>query len=348
MTKLKKLIVSSLATFAIVFSASICAHAQIDSLSVYDNTIYAQVSAESSRLFVAEHYEGLLSAVFFADCDDVGSVELPMKEFNEDCEYKLYLWDKESLAPVSASYELKDGRAYLENSEEAVPEYNFTGYTFNQEDNVMIVSALGDGTITGYKAGVETTYKLANNVTVLGLSDSMEDVVPGCVVLVGTNKVGSCAALELLATLGMPVDKAVFEANFGAYAPSDGSEKYLNVVTELFSKNNSTIKTLHYPDTTKLTKLYFESSSTPSCYRVGISLSGDTLLISATPKDISAYPSIFESTADYHNYLYFRYNTETNLIKELVYYCVPKNYDWTQGDDEYTGIFSLEPRVIIN
>ena len=230
MTKFKKLIASSFAIVTFVFSASICASAQIDSLSVVDNTLYATVADENSRLFVAEYGEGLLSDVFFADSVD-GNIELPV---NGASEYKLYLWDKNSLAPFSAAYDLKDGRAYPLNSDQAVPEYEFSSYSFDQEDDVMIVSSISEEAITGFKAGVETTYSLTDEVTVLGLSDKFEAVVPGSVVLIGTNKQGNCAAIELLATIGIPVDPANFTSTFGYYSASDGSENSQNNENEMF------------------------------------------------------------------------------------------------------------------
>ena len=345
MLKIKKLLIASSAIAALVFSASICASAaQIDSLSIVDNTLYADVTAENEnvRLYAIEYGEGLLSDVFFTDIGDGGNVELPVGEASE---YTLYLWDKDSLAPVSAPYNFVNGRAYAEGSVTPVPEYDFSDYSFNQEDNVMIVSGISETSITGFKAGVETTYDLTDTVTVVGLSDKFEDVVPGSVVLIGTNKQGNCAAIELLASLELPVNPEGFEEDFGVHDASDGSTKYKNVVTEMYSKSSNKLTTYNLPDTTK-TVYTFESVNS-MCYRVGIAMSGETPVITATGNKISTYPSIFEDTSKYHNYLYLRYNSETGKVKECVFYCVPKDFDPTGGDDEYSPIFGLEPIVII-
>ncbi|MBQ8541190.1 MAG: hypothetical protein IJ435_06920 [Clostridia bacterium] len=217
-------------------------------------------------------------------------------------------------------------------------------YTFDQEDNVTIVKSIENGYITGIKAGEEVTYSLADAVTVMGLAESMEDIVPGCVIMVGYNKNEDVAAIELLASLGLPINPESFEADFGVYDASDGSTKYKNVVTEMYSKSGSKITAQNLPDTTK-TAYRFESSSS-MCYRVGIAMSGDTPVITATGSKITTYPSIFENTSKYHNYLYFRYNSETERVKECVFYCVPKDLDFS-GDGEYSDIFSLDDYVVI-
>lgn len=358
-TQFKKLLITSLAVVILVFSASICAYAaQIESLSIIDNTIYASVDAENANLFAAEYNEGLLSDVFFAPIPEDGIVEL---EVSEASDYALYLWDKGSLAPVSAVYNVIDGVAYMEGSSEPVPPYKANSYTFNQEDDVMIVSAVSETEIKGFKAGVETTYALTDDVTVLGLSDSFEDVVPGSVVLIGTDKAGNCAAIELLASLGMPVDPTLFESDYGIYDAADGSTRYKNILTEMFSKSGSKITTHNLPDTTKTT-YYFESGNV-QCYRVGIAMDGDTPIITYTNDKISS-SNLFENTALYRQYLYFRLDTEktktitvkvdgvdtkreVNVVTQCVFYCVPKDFNPGKGDGEYSDIFNLEPIVII-
>ena len=218
-------------------------------------------------------------------------------------------------------------------------------YTFNQEDNVTIVSSVTGEYIKGFKAGEEVEYTLSETVTLMGLAQSMEDVVPGSVILTGVNADGDVAAIELVASLGLPIDPDGFEEDFGVHDAADGSTKYKNVVTEMFSKSGSKITTQNLPDTTKTT-YKFESTSA-MCYRVGIAMDGDTPVITAKGNKISTYPSIFESTAEYHNYLYLRYNSETGKVKECVFYCVPKNLDFS-GDGEYSDIFSLDDyRIII-
>lgn len=221
---------------------------------------------------------------------------------------------------------------------------NTVEYTFDQEDNVTIVKSVTGECITGIKAGEEVTYSLADTITVMGLAESMEDIVPGCVIMVGYNSDGEVSAIELLASLGLPVDPEGFEADFGVYDASDGSTKYKNVVTEIYSKSGSRVTCQNLPDTTKTT-YKFESSSS-MCYRVGIAMDGDTAVITATGAKITTYPSIFGNTSKYHNYMYMRYNSETSLVKECVFYCVPKDLDFS-GDGEYSDIFSLDDYVVI-
>lgn len=338
-----------MATASLVFSASICASAvQIDSLSIADNTIYAQVTAENARLYAVDCTEGLLSDVFFTDIVSSGDVQLPIGEASE---YELYLWDRESLAPLSATYSLKNGVAYPEGSDTPVPAYDFSSYTFNQDDSVMVVSAISETEITGFKAGVETTYSLADSVSVVGLSDSLEDVVPGSVILVGTNKQGECAAVELLASLGWPIDEECFKANYGSYSPSDGSSQYINVVDVMFSRSLTNKITLRKKGGTAY---YFESGNT-LCYRVGVAVAGGEPIISVSERSIS---EAFESTAEYSNYLYLRVDTEKSkivngvtydgLITQCIVYCVPKELDFTgDPDDPYSPIFDLTPIIII-
>ncbi len=344
--KFKKPLIASTAIASLVFSASICASAaQIDCLSVADNTIYAEVTAENARLYAVDRTGGLLNDVFFADIASNGSVQLPLGDASE---YELYLWDKESLAPLSATYSLKNGVAYPEGSETPVPAYEFSSYAFNQEDSVMVVSSISEAEITGFKAGVETTYPLAEEVTVVGLSESLEEVVPGSVVLVAVNKQGECAAVELLASLGWPIDEEGFKADYGVYTPSDGSTKYKNIVDIMFSKWQSKITVR-----TKGGTAYLLDPDI-SCYRVGIATGDGEPIISVSSPALS---QAFESTSEYSNYLYLRMDTEKSrtfngvtydgVITQCVVYCVPKNYDFSKGDDEYTGIFSLEPVVII-
>ncbi|MBQ8002625.1 MAG: hypothetical protein IJ297_04195 [Clostridia bacterium] len=217
-------------------------------------------------------------------------------------------------------------------------------YSFDQEDNVTVVSEVTATYIKGFKAGSEVTYPLAETVTLMGLAQTMEDIVPGCVILTAENQAGDVAAIELLASLGLPINPAAYEADFGVYDASDGSSKYKNVVTEMYSKSGSKVTCHNLPDTTKTT-YKFESSSS-MCYRVGIAMNGEKPVITATGSKISTYPSIFESTAEYHNYLYLRYNSETGKVKECVFYCVPKELDFT-GGGEYSDIFSLDDYVVI-
>lgn len=357
MLKIKKLVITSLATVSLVFSASICATAaQIDSLSIVDNTIYAQVSAENARLYAVEDSDGLLSDVFFKDIVPGSDVELPVGEASV---YSLYLWDRESLAPISVSYVLRDGVAYPEGSETPVPAYDFSGYSFNQDDSVMVVSAVTETEIKGFMSGVETTYSLTDNIAVLGISDNIADVVPGSVVLIGTNKKGDCAAIELLASLGWPIDEKAFREDFGVYTPSDGSSRYKNVVNVVFSKSNTK---LTLGTAGNKTSYCFESSDV-KCYRVGLAMMNDQLIVSAAEKLVSgkADESPIKSTSGFNNYVYLRVDTEQSktvsgvtydgLITQCIVFSVPKELNFNPDDDpdgKYSPIFGLEPIVIID
>ncbi|MGM9550722.1 MAG: hypothetical protein ACI3XA_00520 [Clostridia bacterium] len=342
MKKLNKLIVAALSVFSLFFSISICASAaQIDMLSMIDNTIYASTSGEELTFFAAEYSDGLLVDVFFKD-SSAGYVEL---EVGNATEYKVFLWDRTSLAPVSCTYKLVDGVAYTSEGEK-VPPYESTSYTFNQEDNVTVVSSISESELKGFKAGAEVTYPLAGNVTVLGLSNNIEDVVPGSVVLIATDQAGRCNAIELLASLGIPVNPENFEKSYGVHYPSDGSEKYRNIVTDMYSKSGSKLCTYILDEEGNKTYYSFESNAS-MCYRIGIAMDGSVPVITCTGNKISAYPSIFEKTTYYHNYLYLRYNAQTDRVKECVFYCVPKDFDPTKGDGEYSDIFSAGPIIII-
>ncbi len=224
--------------------------------------------------------------------------------------------------------------------------FKIPDYTFDQEDTVMVVASIDETSITGYKAGVLTEYALTDTVDVWGLASDMDDVVPGCVVLVGKTDDGKCGGIELLATLGLPIDTDLFKSNFGVYTPVDGSSRYKNIVTEMYSKSGTKLTCQNLPDTTKT--VYLFKSSSIICYRVGIAMDGDTPVISVSGGKVTKTPSIFESTSEYHNYLYFRYDSSVGKVKECVFYCVPKNLDFS-GDGEYSDIFSLNDgyRVII-
>lgn len=359
MPKFKKLLVTFITIVALVFCASICAQAaQIDSLSLIDGTVYAQATAENARLYAVEIDEGLLIDAFFADIGEDGHVKLSIGEASE---YMLYLWDRESLAPVSVSYILKDGVAYPEGSNTPVPGYEFPsdegGYTFDQDDDVMIVSAISEAEITGFKAGVQTTYLLTEDLAIVGLSDKFEDVVPGSVVLIGTDKAGNCAAIELLASIGLPVNEEAFKADYGVYDPADGSTKYKNVVNVVFSKSGSKITV----GTAQDKSTYPGESNSLKCYRVGLTMDGETPVISCTEKLLSGTgdASPVKSTSEYNNYVYLRIDTEQSktvnnttyngLITQMIVYSIPKNYNFNPDpDDPWTKPFELNPIVIMD
>lgn len=342
MSQIKKFVISLFVLVVCAFSTSICAQAQIEGLSIIDNTIHASVSTENARLYAASYKEGILHSINFADSDLNGYIELPLESSSIDT---LFLWDKDSLAPVSVVYTIKDGKAYVKGTTEAIPPYEAPAYSFNQEDDVMIVSAISKESISGYKAGVEVTYNLTDNITVLGLSDSIGDVVPGCVVFIGTDFSGNCAAIELLTSVGKPFSQETYESHFGVHSASDGSRKYQNIVTEMYSKSGLVLKTHILNENGEKTAYTFASPST-MCYRVGIAMDGETPIISCNGAKISTSPSIFSNTALYHNYLYLRYNTVTQRVVQCVFYCVPKDFNPGKGDGEYSDIFNLKPIVI--
>lgn len=216
-------------------------------------------------------------------------------------------------------------------------------YTFNQDDSVMIVSEIDEESIKGYKAGVLEEYELTDCVDVMGLSSDIEAVVPGSVVLLGMEENGACGAIELLATIGMPVDKRVFAANYGVYNPSDGTEKYKNIVGKMYSKSGASVTTVIDSEGTKV-KYTFASSKT-KCYRVGIAMDGDVPVISYREGAVIG-SDIFGNTTEYTNYVYFRYNNETAKITQAVIYAVSEKLDFS-GDGEYSDIFSWGRRIII-
>lgn len=321
--KFNKLISALLVALGLFSSASICAAAaQIDALSVIDNKVYASISGGDATLFAAEYDGGLLSDAFFAKSSE-GYVELPVGNGNE---YKLFLWDRESLAPVSCSYNLIDGKAYAHNSSKALPEL----FSFNEEDSVTVVASISETELTGFKAGEEISIPLANNVHVFGLSDNIADVTPGSVVFIGESTDGKCAAIQLLATIGTPVNGETFKSHFGVYDDLFGTGKYSNVVGEMFGKMGTTMQVKIDSEGTKET-CQFTSTKT-MCYKVNISVSEDGVSVSCDGGKVNASPSIFGDTSKEHNYLYLRRNNETGKITQCVYYIVSKNLDFTDPD----------------
>ncbi len=219
-----------------------------------------------------------------------------------------------------------------------------TAYTFNQEDNVTIVSEITSEYIKGFKAGEVVTYNLANTVTLLGLATTFTDIVPGSVILTGTNKNGDVAAIELLASLGMPVDPEVFEDSYGVYDAADGSTKYKNIVAKMSGKSAHILTCVVDNQETKV-RYTFESIKT-MCYRVGIAMSDGTPVISINSSGVYSTPNVFDDTSKYTHYVYLRYNSEKSKVVECVLYCVPKDLDFS-GDGEYSDIFSLNDYYVV-
>ncbi len=342
MKKNKKLLFASSAVAASVFTASICARAaQIDSLSVAGDTLYATVDAADSRLYVAEYDEGLLLDAFFSDSDSSGNIKLKIGNASD---YKVFLWDRDSLAPIGVSYNLSNGVAY--KSDDGSRVLPFSSILFDEEDDVFIVSAISSDSITGYKNDEVVTYPLAESVKVLGLSDALSDVTLGSTVFLGLDIYGNCAAIELVATAGVPFSSENYESHYGFHSPSDGSEKYRNIVTKMFSRAPGGSKITFYQfnddgsvQSTNKTATFEQGALYQRVY-LSKSESGDIKVTvkSATPSSSS---SLVESTVNYHNYLYLRYNTQTGKIAQCVIYCVPKNTDPGAGGDGWTDIYSL-------
>lgn len=211
-------------------------------------------------------------------------------------------------------------------------------YVFNQSENVTVVASVGENKVTGFKAGAEVEYSLADSVTLLGLASSIGDITPGSVILPGYNKNGEVSAIELLATVGSPVSREAFEKGYGVHKPSDGTTEYKNVVARMFSKSGGTLTCKGAND---VSVSYSVKTRNVKAYRVGIATNGESVAVSVKEGVINSYPSIFENTANYDNYVYLRCEAESGKIVECVYYCIPKKND-ISGDGEYSEIFSLD------
>lgn len=210
-----------------------------------------------------------------------------------------------------------------------------TGYTFDQEDEVTVVSEVTGEQIKGFKAGEAVTYSLADTVAVLGLAESMDEIVPGCVIMVGTNSEGDVAAVELLASMGMPIKPANFEADYGVYSPSDGSSKYQNIVAKYQRQSGKRIT---------CNGVQYTLDTAKNKYKVMIAMNNNVPEVSV---EGSLMKNTFPNTSEYDTYVYLRHNTETGEVTQCIYYRVDKNVSW--DDDEYSGIFSLDNyRVILD
>ncbi|MBR5535357.1 MAG: hypothetical protein IKU60_01780 [Clostridia bacterium] len=242
---------------------------------------------------------------------------------------------------------------YISNAElkDGVLSFTFTipqedeVYDFDEEGSVTVVSEVGDGYIKGFKNGAEVTYALANKVEPMGLAESMDEIVPGCVIMEGYNSKGQVGAVELLASIGMPVNPDVFTASYGVYDAVEGT-KYKNVVTKMTGKSGAKLTCQTPLDSAKV---YYTAESGAMAYRVGVAMSGDEPVISIRSSEIAKRkPSVFDDSSKFDHYIYLRYNTETSKVKECILYCVPKDLDFS-GDGEYSDIFSLDSyRVILD
>lgn len=278
--------------------------------------------------------------------NDDGSTVVVIRPLGEEDEFAnsvtIASWWKDYVRVNNNNSEAK-GYISEDKIEGNVLSFTFTppkqvNYSFNQDDSVTVVSEIGENSIKGFKDGKAVEYTLAKDVEVLGLTNDMGDVVPGSVILEGYDEDGKVSAIDVLARVGEKLDGKQFEEDYGVHMPGDGSEDYKNIVTCMFSKSGKNLVCRNLPDTTKVT--YTVESNNVKGYRVGIQKTEEGTTVSVKEGKVSAYPSIFESTANYNNYLYLRYNVKTGKVKECVYYCIPRSNDFT-GDGEYSDIFSL-------
>lgn len=209
--------------------------------------------------------------------------------------------------------------------------------TFDYEAAVFIVEEVGDDYIKGFRNGEEETLDITSCVKVLGLGSKKSDIVCGSVILEGYDSDGKVSAVEMLATAGVPMNAATFEECYGEYLPWNNSEKYTNVVAKMTKKRGNSIVCINGGDE----KSYSFASSYSKCTRVIVTKDGDDVSLEINYSNISDYPSIFENTSKYNNYVYLKCNNETGKVEECVYYCVPKKLDFS-GDGEYSDIFSLK------
>lgn len=342
--KIKKLLLAAFVLAVIFLSFSVCAFgAGIESLSAEGGVLRASVSGENAALYAVRYNGAILADVFFSEADSSGNIEMNIGDGEG---YSLYLWNKVTLSPLSLPYSLKDGRAYAEGSSDPVPSY--ASYTFDQDVNVVIVSSVSDTLIKGYQAGVEKSFPLASSVTVLGLSDKFEDIVPGCVILPSVPVNGEYNAVELLASIGIPVDPNIFLNSMGSYAPSDGSAAYKNILSK-FYQSGGIMGIFVFDDSSfsTKTKYTFENISS-KVHRVGIAIDEDgNVVVSLTSQKIYSTDYPFPSTYEYNNYVYLRYRESDSRVTEAVLYCVPTNFNPGAGDGEYSDIWSSGNRVII-
>lgn len=212
-------------------------------------------------------------------------------------------------------------------------------YSFNEDDDVLVVSYISDNCLEGFKAGEEVSYEIIPGVKVCGISKEFSDITPGSVVFVGETEDGKCAAIQLLATIGAPVNGDLFQSHIGVYDDSFGTGKYTNIVGEMFSKSGIRMQVKIDSEGTK-ESVAFASTKT-LCYKVEVAVSEEGVTVSCEGKKVSTTPSIFEGTDTHYNYLYLRKNNETGKITQCVYYTVSKNLDFT-GGGEYTKPFDEE------
>ena len=362
--KLKKLLIVSLMASAFFLVFSICSYAaQIESLSVSDGLLRATLSEGNVRLYVADYDESVLSVAFFAKPNESGYVELEIGSA-DDC--SIYLWEAASLKPLSEPYSLKGGRAYAKGSLEPVPEYTVSDpkpddpkFVYDQSMGVVIVSSVSETELKGYQNGAEVSFKLSDEIGVVGYADSLDNVLPGYIVLPALNDEGICGEIDVMMTLalagrtndkGKPyyvTDPLSVSDKFGSHKPSDGSEEYINIVAE-YVKDSLSVEdlSLKVNDGTDEVTYTFDSASSP-IRRITLKNSKGITNVTLDNSTVSG-KSLFRlsklgSYYYYYNYLFLRYNTKTGRVTEAVLMCPHTSFGETTQDPDYSPWYRLEP-----
>ena len=371
--KFKKLLIVSFMVSAFFLMFSICSYAaQIESLSVSEGVLRATLSEESVRFYIAGYDDGVFSVAFFADSGENGYVELTIGDA-DDC--SIYLWEADSLKPLSLPYALKNGRAYADNSDEPVPEYSVADpdepgtepdepgtepneFVYDQSMGVVIVTSITETELKGYQNGKEVSFSLSGDVAVEGYADSLDKVLPGYIVLPALNDEGVCGKIDVMMTLALAekvsegklyyvTDPKSISDKLGVNSPSDGSEKYRNIVFE-YVKDSLSAKdaSLKVKNGTDQDVYEFESASSP-IYRVTLSGSTDATNVTVDSSTVSGESlfkyrknslSIFDT---YFNYLFLRYNTETGKVTEAILMLPHTPRGETEEDPNYSPWYRL-------
>jgi hypothetical protein len=318
---------------------SVCAQAaQIESLSVENGVLRATISGDDVAVYAADYEGALLSDVFFEAADDNGYVEINVGDKDE---LTVYLWNKETLSPLSLPYSVKDGRATVEGSDSPIPAYS--SYEFDQTENIVIVKSVSDELITGWQSGVEKDFPITKDVTVVGISDDFADVVPGSVILPSVPQNGKSSAVELIASIGIPVNSPdVINESLGVRSTFDNFDGVENVFSRFYRWSNATSSTpsiqVRISSGSDLA-VYTFSKNCP-VYKFNIETDeSDNPVYSLTTGLITTKNILLGSS--YYNYIYMRYNENSGLVSEAVVYSVPRNYDPGAGGDGWTNIFCV-------
>ncbi len=208
--------------------------------------------------------------------------------------------------------------------------FDLEKYVFDQSESVMIVGSFENGTITGFRDGESVSYAISEKVDVIGLSDKIEDITPGTVILPALTKTGECGAVEILA---LPGDKMA--EHYGVYDAADGSGVYQNVISRYYSKSGTTLR-VTFPPESAIVKYGFESGA--SKYYSISSADGQTTIKQYRIADSTGFPKAAENNV----YIYLRYDSERNVVTEGVVFSTPKDTDPGTDDGEYSPIYKLE------